>query len=363
MFTSERTQGVHPDLRAAAPHRPQRQTAFTLIEVLVVVAIIALLTAVLLPSLSRAKEQARMIKCLSNMSNLPKAVLMFRTEHKGYGQLIYGPPGANDLPYQRNEWEYLDASKTKYDYQQGAFGVVSGLVGKDWITAYARYIGETSLKRAEQYYLRHDRNKFINDPGTRNPTEYFSRFGRRDVYICPSDRKLVNNQWSPIAMYGVYSYAISEDCFGYTQSGANGPWRGERNQTGHRFNGDKPPNSRRLEGNLDKIVRPGEVAIFSDGGREDKVEETPLLLSVPHWSARPINGPYLENVQRTWFRLPMDRHSLGRINVGLADGSGKTAKATGFIMDVTTGEKVPTGFSPKVRVSPYNVGQLPPEQP
>ena len=74
MFTSERTQGVHPDLRATAPHRPQRQTAFTLIEVLVVVAIIALLTAVLLPSLSRAKEQARMIKCLSNMSNLPKAV-------------------------------------------------------------------------------------------------------------------------------------------------------------------------------------------------------------------------------------------------------------------------------------------------
>jgi prepilin-type N-terminal cleavage/methylation domain-containing protein len=312
---------------------------FTLIEVLVVVAIIALLTAILLPSLSRSREQARTIKCLSNMSNLPKAVLMFRTDHRGFGQLIYGPPGANDLPYQKSAWEFLDAGHSKYDYQQGAFNVVSGLVGKDWITAYAKYVGEKSLKRAEQHYLRHDYNQFINDPALRNPSDYFARFGRLDVYICPSDRKLVNNQWSPIAMYGVYSYAISEDVFGYTPPGNNGPWRGETSQMGHRFNGDRPPNSKRLEGNLDKIVRPGEVAIFADGGREDKVEETPLLLSVPHWSARPINGPFLHNVQSTWFRLPMDRHAMGQINVGLADGSGKTAWATGFIDH--KGEKVP----------------------
>src|SRR5690554_4373938 len=44
-----------------------RRCGFTLIEVLVVVAIIALLVAILLPSLARAREQARGAACLSNL--------------------------------------------------------------------------------------------------------------------------------------------------------------------------------------------------------------------------------------------------------------------------------------------------------
>ncbi len=57
--------------------------AFTLVELLVVIGIIALLISILLPALNRARATAQKVACLSNMRQIGLGIMLYANEHKG----------------------------------------------------------------------------------------------------------------------------------------------------------------------------------------------------------------------------------------------------------------------------------------
>jgi prepilin-type N-terminal cleavage/methylation domain-containing protein/prepilin-type processing-associated H-X9-DG protein len=75
----------------SSQHRAVR-CAFTLVELLVVIGIIAVLIAILLPVLSRSRAAANAVKCLSNLRQIGTGLVMYNTANNGYIIPAYNLP-------------------------------------------------------------------------------------------------------------------------------------------------------------------------------------------------------------------------------------------------------------------------------
>src|SRR5258708_30813715 len=87
--------------------KPPR-SAFTLIELIIAIGIIALLLALLLPALEKSREQANNLRCATNLNQIGVALLIYSNENQGHyprttyvagAPLCAGPAAATAHPF------------------------------------------------------------------------------------------------------------------------------------------------------------------------------------------------------------------------------------------------------------------------
>ena len=81
--------------------KKQIQQGFTLIELMIVIAIIAILAALLLPALAKAKAKAHGIHCLGNVKQLSLGWTLYADDHEGK---YVNNHGRDQTREQRNNW-------------------------------------------------------------------------------------------------------------------------------------------------------------------------------------------------------------------------------------------------------------------
>jgi prepilin-type N-terminal cleavage/methylation domain-containing protein len=130
-------------------NRPQRSTAFTLVEILVVVAIIGILIALMLPAIQAARESARKSQCANNLKQIGLGMHGYLDSHKAF------PPGYT--------------SRVRPDHDDGP-------PGWSWGARIMPFIEEVAL---------HDEIDF--EASLRDAVSEKVRLTSVPLFLCPSD--------------------------------------------------------------------------------------------------------------------------------------------------------------------------------
>ncbi len=233
-----------PNARSS-PYYSERR-GFTLVELLVVIGIIALLIALLLPALNRAREAAKSINCGSNLRQMGQALLMHANDHRQYmplaGAQYAGPvQSSEDLPA-----NLADSQVQKYDYfmDSGAHPV-GGLHPTSLPAALAQYLGAQSV--------RSDDSTDVQTDTGHGPLQ--------TIFTCPSDEYGItkSHNWvydqSPGALSyvtGYSSYIDNSEAFSFA-----------KNQSVHNYAGISGHS--RAAGFIPAMAYPSQTVLICDG--------------------------------------------------------------------------------------------------
>ena len=167
---------------------PRRRSAFTLVELLVVITIIGMLVALLLPAVQVVRERGRQVQCLNNMKQLGLATV---SHDSSKGQL----PGLTQFQKRGNaEWAAID-----YDTPSRKFKVISvnnlnSASGLSWATILLPRIERSDIWDQIASAPRDGSNNVL--PVLLPPI---------DTFVCPSDRDVTTQPDTPGLSYSANS--------------------------------------------------------------------------------------------------------------------------------------------------------------
>ena len=191
--------------RSITPSRKRTLPAFTLVELLVVIGIIALLISILLPALNAARRASQQIKCAANLRSIGQYLAMHGNEHKGYYPLAGNMFVNGGVTSPVN---VADPQLQKYDY---------------YFDTKTKGPAVTALPLALAPYIV---GKQLPADSTVDATTSLQAFGAlQDAFVCPSDELTASHQYGAACweqangntdqLNGWSSYGASSNFFGW----------------------------------------------------------------------------------------------------------------------------------------------------
>lgn len=182
----------------------RRTQGFTLIELLVVIAIIAILVAILLPAVQKAREAANRTRCENNIKQLVLALHNYHDSHNAFPPGLITtrqPANANTSPTGANLVDATEATDSQRGY---------GLHGMSWMYHVLPYIEQDNLYQLwRPYYNVWNNAERINDP-VWITVGYAPATYNIPSFYCPSRRAKMDRT-------GEYSHNYYLDTFSQTQ--------------------------------------------------------------------------------------------------------------------------------------------------
>ncbi|MHC4091095.1 MAG: type II secretion system protein [Planctomycetota bacterium] len=163
-----------------------RSGAFTLVELLVVVSIIALLISILMPSFKGAREQAKRVKCQSNMRQVNTSLLTYVTEYDIF-PVAFSTKESTGCVCGWCTWNYGGWLGTNHEY---------------WINRAGGCFRVPAFKRPLTVYMNKQQ---VTRPVQASPYDY--EISGQPAFKCPSDR--ISAQWQ----WGAYGQGTAEDTY------------------------------------------------------------------------------------------------------------------------------------------------------